>query len=273
MLSNRPDGTHRTPRIVAELADGRPTDAVWLNDLGGLTFQLGEGDGQGQDETREFLKWVPHSSGIDLNEEIQRLQWAVHYIAVPRVLKQGGDDEGTWFLSAGLPGTTAVDDRWKQEPATAVQAIGQGLRALHDTLPVADCPFDHSAESRLARARAAAMTGTLPPSEHWPENYRTLGVDNVLALLADIPPVDKLVVCHGDTCAPNTLIGDDGRWTAHVDLDTLGIADRWADLAVATWSTEWNYGPGWTEPLLEAYGIAPDWDRITYYRLLWSLAD
>jgi kanamycin kinase len=25
-----------------------------------------------------------------------------------------------------------------------------------------------------------------------------------------------------------------------VDLGELGIADRWADLAVATWSTEWT---------------------------------
>lgn len=32
----------------------------------------------------------------------------------------------------------------------------------------------------------------------------------------------------------------------------LGVADRWADLAVATWSTTWNYGPGWEEPVLDA---------------------
>ncbi|WP_443062724.1 phosphotransferase [Streptomyces sp. NBC_00390] len=61
--------------------------------------------------------------------------------------------------------------------------------------------------------------------------------------------MDRLVVCHGDACAPNTVVGDDGTWTGHVDLGTLGAADRWADLAVATWSTQWNYGPGWEEPL------------------------
>ena len=81
-----------------------------------------------------------------------------------------------------------------------------------------------------------------------------------------------LVVCHGDACAPNTLIGADGRWSAHVDFDCLGVADRWADLAVATWSTEWNYGPGWEGELLAAYGIGPDSERTAYYRLLWDLA-
>ncbi len=80
-----------------------------------------------------------------------------------------------------------------------------------------------------------------------------------------------LVVCHGDACAPNTLLSDDGRWSGHVDLGFLGVADRWADLAVATWSTEWNYGPGWEEPLLDAYGIDPDRERMAYYRLLWDL--
>ena len=54
-------------------------------------------------------------------------------------------------------------------------------------------------------------------------------------------------------------------------LGELGVADRWTDLAVATWSTEWNYGPGWDKLLLQAYGVPPDPDRTRYYRLLWDL--
>jgi aminoglycoside phosphotransferase len=66
-------------------------------------------------------------------------------------------------------------------------------------------------------------------------------------------------------------IADNGRWSGHVDLGDLGVADRWADLAVATWSTGWNYGPGWEQVLLDAYGIKPDAERTRYYRLLWEL--
>jgi kanamycin kinase len=54
-------------------------------------------------------------------------------------------------------------------------------------------------------------------------------------------------------------------------MGALGVADRWADLAVATWSTRWNYGDGWERPLLDAYGVDPDPDRTAYYRLLWDL--
>jgi kanamycin kinase len=63
----------------------------------------------------------------------------------------------------------------------------------------------------------------------------------VLELLAGVPPIDRLVVCHGDSCALNTLLAADGRWSAHVDLGALGVADRWADLAIATWKRPAGY--------------------------------
>ncbi|GAA1574629.1 phosphotransferase [Streptomyces globosus] len=166
-----------------------------------------------------------------------------------------------------------MDDHWKRDAGTAVRAVGSGLRALHDALPVADCPFDWSAENRVDRARSRAAAGRTVPAD-WPQEFQHFGtVQRALGVLADIPPVDRFVVCHGDACAPNTLVGDDGMWTGHVDLGTLGVADRWADLAVATWSTQWNYGPGWEDPLLDAYGVEPDRERIMYYRLLWELSD
>lgn len=95
---------------------------------------------------------------------------------------------------------------------------------------------------------------------------------DALRLAADIPPADRLVVCHGDACAPNTVLTPDGRLSGHVDFGLLGVGDRWADIAVATWSTEWNYGPGWESLLLDSYGIQSDPERTHYYRLLWDLS-
>ena len=34
---------------------------------------------------------------------------------------------------------------------------------------------------------------------------------------------------------------------------------------------EWIYGPGWSAPLLAAYGVSDDPVRTRYYRLLWDL--
>jgi kanamycin kinase len=232
------------PAAVAVLADGRPLRVVWTNELGGRTYQLGTG------EDRWFVKWSPHASGIDLEKEVVRLQWAGAYTPVPRVLDHGADEEAAWIVSAGLSGQSAVSDRWTAEPATAVAQIGLGLRALHDALPVDACPFSWSVADRIAETKRL----------------------DVHALLSDPPPIDELVVCHGDACSPNTLIDDDGNWSGHVDLGDLGIADRWADLAVATMATVWNYGPGWERALLDAYGVAPDPQRTAFYRELWNLS-
>ncbi len=122
----------------------------------------------------------------------------------------------------------------------------------------------------MADARHRAVTGQLDP-RRWHPDHHHLDVEEALELVAGPPPADRLVVCHGDACVPNTLLDDDGCCVGHVDLGSLGVADRWADLAVATWSTQWNYGPGWEETLLDAYGVGPDGERLRYYRLLWDL--
>ncbi len=208
---------------------------MWLNEAGGLTFELVTSTGG------RFVKWMPAGdSPIDLAGEADRLRWASAFTPVPRVLELGSDDDGTWMLTEALTGENAVSEPWKSRPAVAVAAIGAGLRAFHDALPVTDCPFRWQ------------------PEEGW-----TPGTPAP-------PTIDEPVVCHGDSCAPNTLIGADGRCSGHVDLGALGVGDRWADLAIATWSTVWNYGPGWENLLLDAYGIEPDAERTAYYRTLWG---
>ena len=259
MIAGAPIGPVAVPAAVAAVTGGARLVPVWRNQLGGLTWQVGEGAG------RRFVKWAPAGSGLSLAREVERLRWAARFTPVPVVLAHGGNDDGEWLLTAGLPGRSAVDPRWLADPQPAVHAIGAGLRALHDALPVTRCPFDWSAGARVAEVRPERMR-----RERFSPEHAELPPAEVLARLADVPDVDRLVVCHGDACAPNTLVGDDGSWAGHVDLGALGVADRWADLAVATWSTGWNYGPGWERPLLEAYGVDPDRDRLAYYRLLWD---
>ncbi len=198
-----------------------------------------------------FAKWAPAGADLDLAAEAERLRWAQRYARVPTVLDFGEDATGSWLVTAALPGETAIADRWKADPATAVRIVGAALRELHETLPVDECPFDWSIQARLDHVGRTGATAE--------------------RALAEAPPVDRLVVCHGDPCTPNTLIDNDGHYAGHVDLGSLGVADRWADLAVGSWATEWNYGPGWEEAYLEAYGVEVDHERIRYYRDLWDL--
>lgn len=236
-----PAGPVEVHARVRELAGGAALVPVWRNEHGGLTFRTDDG---------RYIKHAPHNAESSLVDETVRLEWAGAFLRVPDVLEAGSDDTHEWLVTRAIPGESAVDPRWVAQPATAVRAVGEGLRALHEALPVDDCPFEWSVPSRIANA---ARRGILVPDA-----------------LREPPPVDRLVVCHADACCPNTLIGDDGRWIAHVDLGLLGIGDRWADIAVASMSTEWNYGPGWEDALIEAYGIEPDRARLSYYRELWN---
>jgi kanamycin kinase len=231
-LGARPTALIDVPAAVARLAGTADLEPVWANAVGGLTFRWGE----------RYVKWVPAAAPVDLADEAARLVWAAPWISVPEVLDHGADEDGAWLVTRALPGRSAVDPHWLERPAAAARGIGAGLRALHDALPVADCPFDWG---------VAARTGDVH-------------------LLEAAPAVDLLVVCHGDACVPNTLLGDDGTLVAHVDLGSLGTADRWADLAIAAWSTEWNYGPGFADLVYEAYGVEPDVERIAFYRALWD---
>jgi kanamycin kinase len=248
MIAMVPDGPVEAPRVVGELAGVDTPVPVWRNTRGGLTFRLGSGG------HARFIKWMPPGTP-SLGGEAERLEWSRPFIEVPRVLDYGEDDAGSWMLTAGIPAHSAVDARFTSSRAAArvaVRSIGAGLRRMHDALPVDACPWSWSVEERIARARAEGSA--------------------VDASLEAPPFTDRLVVCHGDACAPNTIVAADGSFAGHVDLGSLGVADRWADLAVATWSLEWNFAGGalLEAELLDAYGVTRDDRRIDYYRALWA---
>lgn len=262
-LAGAPEADFVLPSHLGELLAGRPHRVVWVNDLGGITLALGAGP------SARHLKWAPRSSGIDLTEEIERLAWAGAYTVVPEVLTAGADSVATWFESRSLGADNAIAPARHQDPSATARELGRSLREFHEALPVADCPFSWSVAERLARVRALARSGDLDdrlPSRWFEELTLSAALDE----LDDAPALDA-VVCHGDACAPNTLIDEDGRAIAHVDLGTLGVGDRWADLAVLAWSTVWNFGPGHEESTYEGYGVEPEPDKIRYYRLLWEL--
>lgn len=235
---------HEPPDIVASCAAGDAVTPVWRNDLGGITYRLGEGP------TARYLKWQPLDPEVSVDAEAHRLTWAALFVRRPTVLASGHDDDAEWLVTAAVPGVSAVVDPWLRTPDVTVPALGRGLRRLHDALPVDSCPWTWSPLDRIADARSR-------------------GIDLDVST-ADAPVIDHAVVCHGDACSPNFLLSAPGEVTAYVDLGSLGVADRWADIAVAAMSTRWNYGPGWEKPLVAAYGVDVDQDRMDYYQRLWD---
>jgi kanamycin kinase len=226
------------PPLVLRLAAGREVEAVWRNEIGGVTFSIGRG--------AEYVKYGPAHQEFDPDAEFERLRWVDRFVAVPRPLDHGTDGAGSrWLRTAGIPATSAVLGGWRQRPEVVVPELGRALRRFHDRVPAADCPWEWSIAARLA--------------------YRGLPEN----LLGSWPELD-VVVCYGDACNPNFLLDAAGRCVAYVDLGNLGVGDRWADLAPALLSLGWNFGPGWEPVFLDAYGIACDAAKQDFYTRLWN---
>lgn len=178
-----------------------------------------------------FVKWNPAASIESLGEEFQRMRWLQARFPCPEAVEFAAEDDGELLVSTALPGAGAVTDTWLAEPETAVRAIAEGLRRLH-SLETSDCPF-----------------------------------------MSDVPASadDDLVLTQGDACAPNTVLSADGTFCGIVDLARIGVADRWLDLSVAAMSLGWNYGQGFEPVFYEAYGIAPNEERMRFWQEWWNL--
>jgi kanamycin kinase len=221
------------PGIVRALAGEFEPELVWRNELGGLTFRFGG----------RFLKWNPASSGLDLEREFVRLRWLSARHPAPRPVDYGEDGGGQWLVTEALPGKLAIAEEWRARAPEAIRAIATGLRAIH-AIPIDDCPAEWAAQVWFGR-----------PSPS----------------LGPRPPIDEPVLVHGDACAPNTLISEEGLWAGNVDFGALAVGDRWADLAIASMSLDWNFGEGHQQEFFDVYGIDADAERIRYYRALWDL--
>ncbi|GAB3710207.1 phosphotransferase [Corynebacterium nasicanis] len=119
------------------------------------------------------------------------------------------------------------------DPGAAAQALGRALRTFHDAVPVDQCPFVWS------------------------------------PLRGD----EDLVVCHGDACPPNWLFGPALEFVGAVDLGSLGLADRWVDIAPALDCLPEDGMAGQEAEFLRGYGIEMDAEKYAFYLDKWNTTD
>jgi len=221
-------------------------------------------------ETR-FLKL--HPTGSRIPDEAVRLRWAEEFLPVPQLIEYGSDGDYDWLLTDGLPGVDAT--RVTGDPVALVTALGEGMRAFHEAVPVRECPFDFTIPVALDHVRRRLAAGLIDPAADFhPEHAGLTAEAAVERLVTTAPTVEDEVVCHGDFCLPNVMLEDGfggSKVTGYLDLGLLGVSDRWADLAACARSCDFNLGPGYAELLFETYGAALDEGRLAWYRLLYDL--
>ncbi|MGL4831001.1 MAG: phosphotransferase [Propionibacteriaceae bacterium] len=210
------------PAIVINLAAGRAVKPVWINRQGTITYDIGQD---------EFVKIGPLHTDFCPETITQRLEWLTHYVTVPLPLGYGHDGAHVWLHTLGVPGFSAIEDRFGHSSAIIAE-LGRSLRHFHDVLPVAQCPWLCEDAQSL-------------PRQFTPD----------------------LVVCHGDAANPNWVFNAQGEGIGAIDVGACGVGDRWYDLADAIRSLTRNFEavPNRTQIFLDAYGIELDEAKLEYF--------
>jgi kanamycin kinase len=217
-----------------------------------------------------YLKVVRRGCTPGAAAEAERTVWASSYLPVPRVLDHGVTRESSWLLTEGINGIDATATVFLQDVAGLITRLASGLRRFHSA-PVEACPFQFRSADAIQLVQSRLAAGQIDAARDFHPEFAAMTAEAAVEeLVANVPETETLVVCHGDYCVPNVLLrGTDVA--GFVDLGELGVADRWWDLAVATWSLTWNFGPGYEDQFLESYGAPRDDRRIRFYRLLYDL--
>lgn len=264
IAASAPDAPDLPAAARRHLAAGEAA-CVW-NPYATSTWRIAAHRGGGA----RYLKAGWTGAYPSLAGERDRLAWLrARGAPVPEVLDHGAGDGVEWLLTAALDGEPAVAPQRVANARATVRSLAAGLRAFHAIDP-AGCPFDHRVAATLAHVRDRVRRGDVDPAG-FHDDHRHHTPSGALAVLERHAPArEDVVVTHGDYCFPNVLLRRD-RVVGYLDVGEAGLGDRWRDLALATWSTTWNVGPGFEALFLEAYGIARDEARMRYYRLLYDL--
>lgn len=202
-----------------------------------IPVQLGE-SGDRVYRRSDGISYAKIGARSRLDNERLRLEWlSTTDISSPVVLDWIVSSEGrACLLSSPIPGVPAST---LSAPALkrAWLSLARQIKALHD-LPVTGCPFSRSLPLMMARAEGIVARATVNRDFLAPEQRDTPPPVLLAKLKEELPKrlsqeTEHLVVCHGDACLPNFMIDPETlRCTGMLDLGRLGIADRYADLAL-----------------------------------------
>lgn len=226
-------------------------------------------------DAARYAKCVPATDAACLEDERDRVAWLRDQgVPGPRVLDWHSGDVGACLVTSAVLGVPA-----DQVPAADLGAswerIADAVRGLHE-VPVEQCPFRRDLDGMVAMARDVVARDAVNPQFLPVEQQHTPATELLARLLPQVArrrdqEAADMVVCHGDLCLPNIILGPETlEVSGFINLGRLGLADRYADLALLlanareTWQDE-EQARAADAAFAERYGIALDHDRLAFY--------
>ncbi|MCZ1011781.1 APH(3'') family aminoglycoside O-phosphotransferase [Streptomyces lydicus] len=226
-------------------------------------------------DAARYAKCVPAVDAVGLKAERDRIAWlGGQGIPGPRVLDWHSGSAGACLVTSAVPGVPA-DQVSAADLRDAWESIADAVLRVHE-VPVGECPFRRGLDAMVDAARDVVTREAVNPEFLPVEQQRTPAAELLARLVPQIArrrgqeAVDR-VVCHGDLCLPNIILDPQTLNVAgFIDLGRLGLADRYADLALLlanareTWPDE-EQARAADRAFAERYGITLDHDRLRFY--------
>jgi aminoglycoside phosphotransferase len=193
-------------------------------------------------------------------------------LRAPEVVAYAATDARCFLLTTACAGRNASEVPSHAEAIEVTRRLGAAIRALH-SLPITLCPFDQRLEVKFAQAKTRVQNNLVDASQFEGDLQGIapqVAIERVEQMIS--PRSQDLVICHGDCCLPNFILGADNS-IALVDVGRLGIADRYQDLALIVRSILAPYNPLFGEEaldaFLQAYGISQvEAEQVALYQAL-----
>lgn len=203
-----------------------------------------------------------------LKAEADASAWLRGRLPAPEIVFYERADGIDYLLIRALPGLPASDDYWKTNPRRLAEILAESMRALHNLDP-ADCPFDQRTDTKIREVSQYVRLGLVNADDFDLENVGKTPEEILNQLYTERPLQEDLVVTHGDFCLPN-LILDNWKLSGFIDVGSLGVGDRYQDLALCLRDlvNELNTDR-YAKFFFDAYGLtAVDDEKLRYFRLL-----
>lgn len=249
------------PETIASHIKGLSLQRDAIGVSGDRVYALGD-----PERARYYLKIG--TTGGRIASELNRLLWLQDKMIVPEIICFEADSDYEYLLVTAIPGLIANHEAFTNRKEQVVIALAKALRNIH-SIDIAQCPFDCTLPRQIDEATANTEAGIVDEGDFDAERLGRSANDLLLELHRTQPASVENVFTHGDYCLPNVLLDPNTLHAGFIDVGRAGISDRYLDLSIATRSITHNFGPGFEEIFLEAYGLdTVDRKSIEFYRLL-----
>ncbi len=214
------------------------------------------------------------SNKVEVYHEGENFKWLKDYVKVPKVYFNELIDDKYYLVMEKLPGVM-FQELFESIPlGELVIKYAKLLKQFHE-INYQGLPFNHDLNHKIDKAHHRVITNQIK-TEYFENEIKDFTGKQVYDLMIkNMPAEEDLVLCHGDVCLPNIMM-DKNSLSGFIDIDGIGVCDRYLDIAIALRSLRYNfklYGHNfehqYIELFKETYGIKePDCNKIKFYFLL-----